>query len=154
MLTAALTDVLAGAWAEELGDRERVVVVPHGVLAGLPFHLLEPAGGPLAATHVVSYAPSAAHVPRLAGGGPPAGASFVLGDPAYGPATGLPALPGSAVEAWAVGAALGNDRVHIGDTATRAAVLAHAPGAAVLHLGTHGLLDDRFPNRARLRLGR
>ncbi|MBA3287222.1 MAG: CHAT domain-containing protein [Acidimicrobiia bacterium] len=151
-LDGRLAALLVDPWATELEAHERIVVVPHGALSVVPFHLLTHAGGRLGERHVLSYAPAAAHLPRLAAPAAPTARSFVLGDPAYAPDRQLRRLPGSGVEARAVQAALGVDRVHLDVGAARDVVLAEAPGSPLLHLATHGLLDERGPNRAYLAL--
>ena len=77
---------------------------------------------------------------------------MLLGDPAYDPGRGLPALPGSGVEARTAASTLGAAGALAGATATAEAVRRAAPGASLLHLGTHGILDERAPNRSYLAL--
>lgn len=149
-----LADLLLGPWAARLLEHERVVLVPHGALSVVPMHLLAVNGAMLTDHHVVSYAPSSSHLPVL-GTGPgdlAAAPAVLVGDPAYAPDRGLPRLAGSGVEARAVAAVLGAGRVLAETGATRHAVLAAASGAPVVHLGTHGVLDERAPNRSFLAL--
>ena len=146
--------LLLDPWSALLEDRERVVLVPHGALSGVPIHLLGPAGAVLADRHVVSYVPASSLLPALAAPDGPAIAArpVLLGDPAYDPGRGLPALPGSGVEARTAASTLGAAGALAGATATAEAVRRDAPGASLLHLGTHGILDERAPNRSYLAL--
>jgi CHAT domain-containing protein/tetratricopeptide (TPR) repeat protein len=153
-LAASLSELLLGPWSELLDQHERVVFVPHAALTGVPLHLLAVGGAMLADRHVVSYAPSSSHVLTLADGPAPgsSGRAAVVGDPAYAPDRGLSRLAGSGVEARAVAATLGAGSALTGGAATREAVLAQGAGASVVHLGTHGVLDERAPNRSFLAL--
>jgi CHAT domain-containing protein len=57
------------------------------------------------------------------------------------PAQPLPSLPGSEMEANAI-APLLNTKPLIGNVATKSAVVQLLPKARIIHLATHGLLDD------------
>jgi hypothetical protein len=151
-LANRVSELLLGPWASELDAHERVLIVPHGVLTSVPFHVLELHGVPLGTDHVVSYAPSSSHLPHLVAGRAPQHGSFVLGDPAYAPSRGLRGLPGSGVEARYVAQVLSSDRLRVDADATRDSVRTGAPGCSLVHLGTHGLLDERSPNRSTLAL--
>lgn len=151
-LDARLCALLLDPWTEVLNDHERVVIVPHGVLTGVPFHVIHHAGAFLGEGHVVSYAPSSSHLPRLAAASAPAHGSFVIGDPAYASTTRLRRLPGSGVEARYAAEVLAAEWVHTDASATKVAVETEAPGCSLVHLGTHGLLDERGPNRSTLAL--
>ena len=62
--------------------------------------------------------------------------------PAIGePPQPLAALPGAQVEAHIIADLLGTEAL-IGEAATKAAVLEELPEARIIHLATHGLLDD------------
>ena len=145
--------LLLDPWSVLLEDHERVVLVPHGALSGIPIHLLG-GGAALADRHVVSYVPAASLLPTLAAPDGPAAAArpVLVGDPAYDPGRGLPALPGSGVEARTAARTLGAAGALVGAAATADAVRREAPGASLLHLGTHGILDERSPNRSYLAL--
>lgn len=104
----------------------------------------------VAISHVVSYAPRA----HVAEDRPPDSPvtlrrSLVVSDPAFETAAHptLVELPGARVEAVAVGAALGApaDDVLVGAAATEAAVGARLEDCDVLHLSTHGRLDELAP---------
>lgn len=57
------------------------------------------------------------------------------------PPTQLPSLPGAEREALAI-APLFNTKAFIGSQATKAAIVQQMPKARIIHLATHGLLDD------------
>lgn len=147
-----LSALLLSAVAEELSAHRRVVFVPHGPLAVLPFHVLPFAGSDLAATHEVSYLPAAsaargASSRRL---GLDARA-LIVGDPDYGPASPFRPLPGAKAEAIAVGG-LRKTTPLIGAAASRAAVLGALENAEVVHFATHGVLVEGSPFSAELAL--
>ena len=149
-----LEALLLDPWSALLEAHERVVLVPHGALSGIPIHLLGRGGAVLADRHVVSYVPAASLLSVLAAPDGPAVAArpVLVGDPAYDPGRGLPALPGSRVEARTAARTLGAAGALVGAAATADAVRRDAPGASLLHLGTHGILDERAPNRSYLAL--
>lgn len=151
-LARSLHDALIGPIAEALAGRSRLVIVPDGVLAFLPFEALlappkEPGAPPrrLVQDFVVAYAPSATVFESLLrdeAARADAGASGIvaLADPAR-PAAGakdppalaslrdfdhLGPLPESAAEARAVAALFPEDRrtLLLGERATRDGLLA------------------------------
>jgi len=78
--------------------------------------------------------------------------SLVVGDPATDPARGMRRLPGARVEAITVARVLGTTPLLEAD-ADEVAVLAGLPTAGgLLHLATHGLLDDEAPDLSALAL--
>jgi CHAT domain-containing protein len=150
-----LADLLLEPFAAELGDVERVIVVPHGNLAMLPFGVLPFGGDVLAASHQVSYLPAASLLdPRRDDDATTfdmAAPTLVVGNPAYGRERGMPALPGAEVEAVTV-ARLRKQEALRGPAADRAAVLGGLPTARIVHLATHGLLIEGAPYSAELAL--
>ena len=149
----------------DLAGARRLIVVPDGPLARVPFEALlaadprggaVPRGGWLAERLALDYEPSAsALVSRRARPGAGATADIVvLADPRFG--AGPPALaplPSTAAEAAAL-AALGGTRVTAltRADATRARLLA-VPAlarAGVIHLATHGTADEAEPARGGL----
>jgi CHAT domain-containing protein len=153
VLSADLARLLLGPIADELRDHRRIVVVPDGGLALLPFHLLPFEGDVLGASRLISVLPASSSAPRLATEGRlvrirPA---VIVGDPDYGAHRRLSRLPGAATEAASIANLLG-ERPLRDSAATQAAVAAAVPGCRVLHLATHGLLDERGPNRSALAL--
>jgi CHAT domain-containing protein len=152
-LGRTLAGLLLDPFVRELEDHERVVLVPHGPLAVLPFHLLPHDRDVLAASHVVSYLPAAsilaAGTRELRVGGD--AEALVVGDPAYAPGRRLRRLPGAGIEAVAV-ARLRDEQALVGSAANRDAVLTGIDRAHVVHLATHGLLREGAPYSAELTL--
>jgi CHAT domain-containing protein len=141
-----LASLLLEPVAEVLRAHHRLVVVPFGPLYSVPVHALAFDGEPLGRTRTVSYAPSAAlgiptdqPIPR--------GSAAVVGDPAFDPALHprLRRLPGAEIEARAVAARLGCTEPLIGEAADEATVRRLLPDRAVLHLATHGWLNELGP---------
>jgi len=150
---AALADRLLDPVRTEIDGHRRVVVVPFGALHLLPFHVLPFGGGRLGDDRVVSHLPTALLVPRLVGRRAPRldGGAAVVGDPATHAGRGLRRLPGAAVEASAVGRALGATPL-LDTRATARAVRKTLPGKAIVHLATHGVLDEVAPTLSSLAL--
>ncbi|GGK63310.1 CHAT domain-containing protein [Ornithinimicrobium pekingense] len=151
-LADPLAALLLAPVADELSAHRRVVFVPHGPLAVLPFHVLPFAGSDLAATHEVSYLPavSAARptAPRRIGHD---ARTLIVGDPDYGPASPFRPLPGARIEAMAVGG-LRKTAPLIGAAANHADVLRELEEADVVHFATHGVLVEGSPFSAELAL--
>ncbi|WP_329273026.1 CHAT domain-containing protein [Streptomyces sp. NBC_01451] len=151
-----LAEWLLRPFAAPLRDCPRVIVVPPATLALLPFHALPWHADVLGATHEVSYLPAAAGVTRRRSPEPDRPwnelRALLVGAPATDPRRGLPTLPGTAVETAEIARLLPRSRLLTGAGATRAEVLAAAPGHDVLHLAAHGLVDELAPNRSRLPL--
>lgn len=147
-----LSALLIDPFADLLRANGRVVVVPFGPLNLVPFHALRLDGAPLALTHVVSYASRAASLLERDGQPDPAAPAarpLVVGDPAFDPAArpGLRRLPGARVEAGAVAAALGVPAgdVLVDEAATEAAVAPRLERCDLLHVSSHGHLDELSP---------
>ena len=147
-----LPHLLLDPFADLLRRHPRVVVVPFGALSLVPFHALPFDGTPLALTHVVSYTSRSASLlgrddglDRVAAAARP----LIVGDPAFDQAAhpGLERLPGSRVEANAVAAALGVavDDVLTDTAATEAAVGTRLERCDLLHVASHGHLDELSP---------
>jgi len=145
-----LSAALLGPFADVLRSRERVVVVPFGALNLLPFHALTVDGVPLGASHVVSYAPS---LVTAVGGGRgldhavETARPLVVGDPAFDAEARphLKKLPGSRLEAESVAALLDAPDPLIGDAATERAVAARLEDCTLMHISSHGHLDELSP---------
>lgn len=143
---------LVEPFADLLREHPRVVVVPFGPLNLVPFHALRLDDSPLALTHVVSYAPSAAHLLREGASldrAASAARPLVVGDPAFDRAAHptLQDLPGSRAEAAAVARRLGatQDALLVGEVATEAAVGQRLEECDLLHISSHGHLDELSP---------
>jgi CHAT domain-containing protein/tetratricopeptide (TPR) repeat protein len=136
---------------------QTLVVVPHDRLFLLPFAALRDGGGRyLIERHALAYSPSLALLAwtgRARNGARADGASLVVGNPR------MPRLPGAAAplaplaeaeaEARAVAAAIGGPtEVLIGAAADEDSVRERAASAPLVHLATHGVLDDADPLRS------
>ena len=124
-----------------------LVVVPHDILHGLPFHALFDGERYLIDQFTVSYAPSAS-VYRLCYGKPATsgGASLIMGLPdALTPCIGE--------EIRAVSGMLPNPLVFLGDEATADELRVHGPTSQFVHIATHGLFRRDNPMFSSIRLG-
>ncbi|OGK79127.1 MAG: hypothetical protein A2X52_17285 [Candidatus Rokubacteria bacterium GWC2_70_16] len=130
---------------------ERLLLVPHDVLHYLPFAALRsPSGRWLVEDHELAVLPSASVLRYLEGKGRGAGGPVLaLGNPELGPAL---ALRYAEREARAVGQLHPGAMVLLGAEATEARIKELAPRARILHLATHGDLDERAPLRSALLL--
>jgi len=130
---------------------ERLLLVPHDVLHYLPFAALRsPAGRWLVEDHTLAVLPSASVLRYLDGKGESAAGPVVaLGNPDLGPAL---ALRYAEREARAVGQRYPDALILVGGEASEARLKALASRARILHLATHGDLDERAPLRSALLL--
>lgn len=144
-----LSALLLDPFADLLGANPRVVVVPFGALNLVPFHALSLQGTPFGLGHVVSYAPSlaAAVGDRVLDSPVEIARPLVVGDPAFDAAARphLVPLPGSRLEAESVAASLGAPDPLIGDAATEPAVTARLEACTLMHISSHGHLDELSP---------
>jgi len=167
----ALYDALLGPADADLRRAARVVIVPDGVLHGLGFAALRrptaagAAGAYVAQWKPVSVVPSLtvrAHLAARVARPPAARSVAAFGDvdaanagtsetPAAGAVRqgivgGLAPLPGSRREAELVAAAFAPRSVlRLGAAATEAAVKQVPRDTAILHLATHGVVNERNP---------
>jgi len=134
----------------------RLVVIPSGLMMGVPIEALrDGSGGVLADRYDVSYAPSATiQRPRT----PYTGARRVLlvGDPLF-PPEGLPPLPASRYEVNEIAAAAPNATVLLGAYASeqRLCEMVESGGLEdfdVIHLATHAVVDNDRPGRSAVAL--
>ena len=147
----ALYEELIAPVAGSLGEASRLLVVPHGVLAYLPFAALrDPATGRyLVETHVIGVLPSAAALPELRGRG---ALELRLTGVAFAPTPNE--LPASRDEALAVRDVLQGVRVSLGRRARERDVRRALGGAGVVHLAAHGVLSPANPLFSRIELWR
>jgi CHAT domain-containing protein len=106
----ALSQLLLEPVREVVAAQERLVIVPFGPLALVPFHVLPFDGAALGLASVVSYAPSAAvALSRQLDKPFELKQTLVIGDPAFDPAfrPRLPRLPAAQVEARDVASCAG-----------------------------------------------
>lgn len=166
----ALYRLLVEPVAATLRTRARWVVIPDGPLWELPMQaLVAPGGRYLLEDHAISYAPSMAALramSRTVAGGGAAGRILVLANPAFGgaaPATKAGAdarvasprpLPDAEREAAELRRLYGNDAsaVFTGAAAREERLKSDAGRYRVVHLATHGVLDDSDPMYSHLLL--
>ncbi|HIK50681.1 MAG TPA: tetratricopeptide repeat protein, partial [Oscillatoriales cyanobacterium M59_W2019_021] len=134
---------------------DRVIFLPQGELFLVPFPALPDADGTyLVEKHTILTAPSiqVLELTRQTGRGDGEtggrGEVLVVGNPTMptvqllsGETLSLSSLPGAEREAAAIADFLGTEAL-IGDAATESTVLERLPQANIVHLATHGLLDD------------
>ena len=131
---------------DDLRGHDRLVVVPHGPLHGLPFHAFHDGTGYLAERFTIGYAPSGG-VYRAC-----VGTSRPLGDRALVVGIDDPGLPWVAREVEAVAAAWPEAAVLHGRSATGRALRRHAGRFDALHLATHGVFRADNPAFSSLKL--
>ncbi len=143
-LHRALLAPLTAAGALE-GAR-RVIIVPHGELASVPFAALrDPGGRYLVEDVAVVMLPTAAALPVLrarAAAGQGRGATAFAPDPAR--------LPGSAGEVAAVRRAIPGTRVAVGRRATERSLREALREGRLVHVAGHGLLSPLNPMFSRI----
>nr|WP_290221100.1 tetratricopeptide repeat protein [Trichocoleus desertorum] len=134
--------------------KARVTFIPQQFLFLAPFAALQDSNGKyLLEKHTVLIAPSIQVLdltyqqrqqqPKNSGN------ALIVGNPTMPsirpelgqPAEQLSSLPGAEQEAKAIATLLGTQAL-IGDQATKAKILQQLPQAQIIHLATHGLLDD------------
>lgn len=155
-----LYDAILGGIEPALADVTHLIVVPDAVLWRLPFQALQSARGAfLIEERSLSYAPSLSAVvalrerqARRATGKP---FLLALGDPApHSSSSAAPRLPEAAREVRALARLYGAGRsaVLVDARATERALRSSANTASVLHIATHGVLDDQNPMYSHLKL--
>lgn len=139
---AALYKTLLAPAQKELSGRRDVVIVPAGALWRLPFQALAPAPGAflidrVSVTLEPSFSIERADLHRTA---ERANRLVAFGDPAQN-------LPEASREVRELAAVYGtrNARIFTATEATTGNFNAFAPRYPVVHLATHGVLDDRQP---------
>jgi CHAT domain-containing protein/tetratricopeptide (TPR) repeat protein len=142
--------------AEALRGVRRLVIVPHSVLAYLPFAALqrEGTGRYLMEDYSLLQLPSAAafavlrsEVSREVEGSRPVGQAA-----AFAPFPG--ALPGSAREARVFRRAVSGAVTHEGASATEARLRDALASGGLVHVATHGVMNVRNPMFSRIELAR
>jgi CHAT domain-containing protein len=167
-----LYDLLIKPAAAQVQGKTRLLIVPDGALWELPFQVLQtPRNRYLIDDHTISYAPSltvlremikAHHMkearslaaPRLLAMGNPA-----LGDqpPARAEAASMAEfdpLPEAERQVRALARVYGPDhsQIYVGPAASEEQFKSRAQDYDILHLATHGILDDRSPMYSHLLL--
>ncbi len=132
-----------------------VIFIPQGSLFQVPFPALQDANGTyLIQKHTILTSPSIqvlalTRQQKLAQKQPRTGNALVLGNPTMPSVSSSPGepkqqlspLPGAEAEARAI-APLLNTQAITGAQATKAAIVLKMPQASIIHLATHGLLND------------
>lgn len=151
----ALDAMVLGPMRAALAGATTLIIVPDGLLWDLPFQALQsPAARYLIEDAAVSYAPSVTvlrDTMRLHAETNGARTVLALGNPG----TGSDALPETAAEVTQLSRIYGpSSRVYLGREAREDRLKAEAPGYRVLHLATHGVLDNASPLYSHLVLAR
>jgi CHAT domain-containing protein len=128
-------------------EASHLVVVPHDVLHGVPFHALFDGRRFLVDDYTVSYAPSSS-VYRLCRTKPEsqAGDALVMGVPDA-------RTPFINDEIEAVAGVLPNPRVFLGSEATLDQLRTHSAGSRFVHIATHGMFRRDNPMFSSIQLG-
>jgi CHAT domain-containing protein len=146
--------------ASVLAGHTRLLIVPHGALYRVPFHVLMAGGTALLQSHLTSYLPSASVLRYMAGSSRAAGTMLAVGNPvnmSFASAPGMPQiaapeLPGAEIEVAAVASRFDRPLVLCGAAASKTAVVDAVPGYRHLHFATHGQLDPEIPQLSGLLL--
>ena len=149
----ALHDLVLGPMRASLVGITELIVVPDGILWDLPFQALQRSTGRyLIEDAAISYAPSVT-VLREAMRRRPETTRAVPTLLAFGNPAGPAPLPDSETEVAQTAEAYGaSSRVYLGADASEARWKAEAPRFGVLHLATHGVLDNANPLYSHLTL--
>lgn len=160
-----LYQLVLGPASGSLSGKKKLVVIPDGVLWDLPLQaLLSSAGRYLLEDHSIAYAPSLTALQAmtrvkqqrrrepgkatlLAMGNPAGAAAAENGGPTAVNGSASGTLSRTEIEVRELGKIYGSEhsRLYIGQEATESRFKAEAGNADVLHLATHGVLDDASP---------
>jgi CHAT domain-containing protein len=141
----ALYDALIAPIRDRL-KASHLVVVPHDILHGLPFHALFDGRDFLIDEYTVSFAPSASVYRLCHGKAATGGMSLIMGLPDA-------LTPCIADEVRTVSALLPEPLVFLGDTATADELRTHGPASRFVHIATHGVFRQDNPMFSSIRLG-
>lgn len=120
---------------------DRVILIPQGALFNVPFHALQDNQGKyLLERHTLQIAPSIQSLALVKKRSTANMKPLIIGNPKPMPES-LDPLPGAEQEAKNIGL-LFNTNPLIGDAATEVDVTKRLTQASVIHLATHGLMDD------------
>ena len=164
---AQLYELLVGPARNQIADKTKLVIVSDDVLWEVPFQALEGAGGRyLVQDHAVSYAPSLAALREMGSRRkelPRRYALLALGNPALdAPAIerlhtvyrgeALGPLPDAEREVRSLAQLYGKERsrVYVGAEAREGRLKEEGGSFRVLHLATHGILNDASPMYSQL----
>jgi CHAT domain-containing protein/lipopolysaccharide biosynthesis regulator YciM len=164
-----LYEMVLGPLQPVLAGKSSLIIVPDGVLWNLPFQALQQRDGRyLIERAAISYAPSATvlrETMRPRPERPPATALLAFGNPATAGSDarrlplatrgGFAPLPETEREVHALASIYGpSSRVYVGAEAREDRWNAEAASARVVHLATHGVLDNASPLYSHLVLAR
>jgi tetratricopeptide (TPR) repeat protein len=145
-LHRTLIDPIEHLINDPTGGATRLVIVPHGVLHGVPFHALFDGTRHLCERYRVSTAPSAAlAVARSLSCRTRYASPLIVGVPDR-------AAPSIAMEVELIAGLWPHATVLRSANATAAEFLAHAPRASLLHLACHGRFAESMPLASGLRM--
>jgi CHAT domain-containing protein/Tfp pilus assembly protein PilF len=174
-LARKLHDLLLGPAAAELQARTNLVIVPDGPLWDLPFQALEPAPRHyVIEAHALSFAPSLTALREMskrsrvsAGEAGAPGTLLALGNPALSSQTAseikevfmdanLAPLPGAETQVKELARIYGSahSKIYTGAEATEDRLKSEAPGARVVHIAAHGIVNNTSPMYSQLVLSR
>jgi CHAT domain-containing protein/Tfp pilus assembly protein PilF len=147
-----LYEVLLEPIRQRIAGKSRIIVVPDGALWNVPFQALLGPDGYVIEAAAVSYAPSITVLREIQRLPRPSGARTLLavGKSQFGPvssSSALEALPEAEIQVRLIRDIYGPDRsvTYLGSDATESQFKAAAPRYSVLHLATHGVLDETSP---------
>ena len=158
-IASRLYQLLVAPVAGEILVKQAVCIVPDDVLWALPFQLLiDPAGIDLITKRPLFYSPSltlltlapARHRSQermlVAFANPSAGGTAISQVHAQLD-TNFGALPDAETEARSIASIYGSgqSRVFLGSSARESTFKRVAPSARIIHIATHGVIDDRAP---------
>lgn len=165
-----LYDLLLKPAEEQLKGKTSLCIVPDGILWDLPFQALEPKDGHyLIEDYAISYAPSLSVLREMSAKKQADGSKSLL---AFGNPTmpseiaanikttyrgeNLGPLPDAEVEVSALKNIWGtsSSRILIGPSASKNVFRSEASKYSIIHLATHGILDDNSPMYSRLVMAR
>lgn len=139
---------------DQLAGAERLGIVPHGILARVPFAALRDSSGRILGERFdLFWLHSALMLDQLRRRDEqrlgPSGEALVVGNPTV---EGRPALPLSELEAVEVSRELPGAERWLRGNARKDRVIERLPNAEFVHLACHGTFDARNPLRSRLLL--
>jgi CHAT domain-containing protein len=144
-----LSQWLLGPVAAGVDGVRRLVLVPHGALAYLPFGALKtPAGKYLVERYSLVHLPSASFATRGRTGPSPEGGAVKVTALAPQPRD----LPATALEVSAVGRAQRGARLLVGRRADESALRQALRSGDVVHVASHGVLNGMNPLFSRIEL--
>jgi len=146
--------ILVGPAERQLRDTKTICIVPDGVLWNVPFQaLLTPTDRFLIEHHALYYAPSLSVLREMNRKGAAerrvATSLIAFGNPVISKdeqrSADLCPLPEAETEVTTIAKNFGDSKFFIGRNASEETFKTEAPNYAVVHLATHGVIDNRQP---------